>query len=68
MPLMSKLIIQICLTSPNPTCVVDLHVCMRDVFEVNFWDELDRPAKAILPWQLVYCNTEQELDVGSEAE
>lgn len=62
MPLLSKLIMQICMANPGPTCVEEMHVCMRDTFAVNFWDELDRPAKAILPWQLVYCNTEQELE------
>lgn len=62
MPLLSQLIMNICMMSADPNCVEKLHVCMRDTFEVNFWDELDRPAKAILPWQLVYCNTEQELE------
>ena len=62
MPLLSQLIINICMMSADPKCVETMHVCMRDTFNVNFWDELDRPAKAILPWQLVYCNTEQELD------
>jgi len=64
MPLMSKMIMEICIalgtlgTDMSPSCVEKMHVCMRDVFEVNFWDELDRPEKAILPFQLTYCRGE----------
>ena len=40
MPLISKLIMNLCLAYTSPTCVEELHVCMRDDFQVNFWDEL----------------------------
>lgn len=68
MPLLSKLIMQICMANPGPTCVEDMHVCMRDVFAVNFWDELSPEEEIKLPYQIEYCEgemkREQKLYVG----
>lgn len=64
MPYMSELIIQVCMglgtlsTSMTPSCPEQMHVCMRDTFQINFWDELDQSKKDVLPLQLAYCRAE----------
>lgn len=61
MPLISQLIMQICMLTASPTCVREMHVCMRDTFEVNFWDEFTTEEELRLPYQLQYCEIEREL-------
>lgn len=68
MPLVSKLIMQLCMYSTNPTCIETIHVCMRDTFEINFWDTLSPEEEIRLPYQIEYCEgemkREQKLYVG----
>ena len=61
MPLISKLIMNLCLAYTSPTCVEELHVCMRDDFQVNFWDELSPEEEKELPWKLRYCEVYMRL-------
>ena len=58
MPLLSKLIMQLCIYSANPTCVEQIHICVRDVFQINFWDELTPEQEIKLPYQIEYCEGE----------
>lgn len=39
----------------TPNCVEQLHVCMRDTFQVNFFDELTIAQEYLLPKQLEWC-------------
>ena len=60
MPLLSKLIMQICMYTASTTCVEDLHICVRDTFQINFWDELTPEQEIQLPYMLQYCEIERE--------
>lgn len=61
MPLLSELIIQICMLTADQKCVETLHVCMRDTFEINFYDTLTKEEEQFLPLQLKYCEAERIL-------
>ena len=61
MNLLSILIINLCTLDSDPKCVEKLHVCVRDTFEINFFDELTEAQEAILPYQIKYCDIERQL-------
>ena len=55
MNLISQLIMQVCMLASSPDCVETLHVCMRDEFKINFFDELTWQEELVLPVQIEWC-------------
>lgn len=55
MNLLSILILELCLSSTRPNCVEVLHVCVRDKFQVNFFDKLTWQQELVLPVQIQWC-------------
>jgi hypothetical protein len=55
MSILTSLIINICMLSTDPKCVETLFVCMRDNFEINFYDDLSWQQELVLPTQLKWC-------------
>jgi hypothetical protein len=55
MNLLSKLIFNLCMVTVDQNCVERLHVCMRDNFQVNFYDDLTWQRELVLPVQLQWC-------------
>jgi hypothetical protein len=58
---LSILIMNFCLMKPDIKCVEQMHVCVRDVFEINFWDELTPDEESKLPLMIQYCDIERQL-------
>lgn len=61
MPLLSEIIMSICMVTSDPTCIERLHVCVRDTFEINFFDTLSKDQEATLPYMVQYCEIERKL-------
>lgn len=41
---------------PDIKCVEQMHVCMRDKFEINFFDDLTWQQELVLPAQIEWCD------------
>ena len=50
-----NLISQLIMQASSPDCVETLHVCMRDEFKINFFDELAWQEELVLPVQIEWC-------------
>lgn len=55
MPLISEIIMAICMASNVDKCVEKMHVCMRDNFQVNFYDQQSWQQELVLPVQIEWC-------------
>lgn len=55
MPLISQLIMQICLNSTSPTCVESLHKCVEHNFSVTWYTDLSWQQELVLPTQINWC-------------
>lgn len=56
MNLLSILIMNLCLMKPDIKCVEQMHVCMRDNFQVQFFDTLTWQQELVLPAQIEWCD------------
>lgn len=59
MPLLSILIMNLCTLNQDAKCVETMHVCMRDNFSVNFYDDLTWQQELVLPVQVEWCEEEK---------
>lgn len=55
MNLLSVIIMNICMLSSDQKCVEKLHVCVRDNFNINFYDDLTWQQELVLPVQIEWC-------------
>lgn len=55
MNLISILIMNLCTYNTNPKCVEEMHVCIRDNFSINFYDDLTWQQRLVLPVQINFC-------------
>lgn len=56
MNLLSILIMNLCLMKPDIKCVEQIHICMRDNFQVQFFDTLTWQQEIVLPAQIEWCD------------
>jgi len=61
MPILSQIIINICMLTADPKCSETLHVCVRDTFKINFFDTLTEKQEHALPFMVNYCEAERKL-------
>lgn len=55
MTLLSVLIMNLCTIVQDGKCVEKMHVCMRENFNLNFYDELTWQQELVLPVQIKWC-------------
>lgn len=55
MPLISVLIMNICIATSNSKCIEEMHVCMRDYFSINFYDKTTWREELVMPVQIQWC-------------
>lgn len=55
MNLLSQLIMNTCLFYDSPTCVRDLHYCVRDNFKIEWFEDIRKEDEVLLPLMINYC-------------
>ena len=59
MNLLSILIMNICISTIDPKCVEKIHVCVRENFELNWFDDLTWQEELVLPVQINWCQAQK---------
>jgi predicted thioesterase len=55
MNLLSQLIMHTCMFYDSQTCVQDLHYCVRDNFQVEWFEELTKNEELLTPLMIQFC-------------
>lgn len=55
MNLLSQLIMHTCLFFDSPTCVRDLHYCVKENYSIQWFDEIRKQDEILLPKMIDYC-------------